>query len=429
MTGHVCPECGVHRPGCACAQAAIAAAEDFDPLRIRPYVTLDAPERQEGPQKPQPAAAGGAGAPYGSGAGAAGTPYGDARSPYGDAGTPHTGGGSDGDATAYLPAYAPEDPPTAQLSAIRPEGQGPLGARPGETRPDTYPATPGQDAHPGAYGAEPGQDAYPGAYEAEPGHDARLGARPAETRPNAFAGDGYPDGTYPGTVGDPSETMPLLLRGVGDVPPTHGGERARGRRRGAVVAAVAAVAVAGTAALAAAVLGGGDEGDDRAAVPEVTTSASLNVVVSEAPSLSSETPEPSASSPAPTRTSASPTPSANRTTASSAPSTTAPAAPPATAPAAPTSAPTTSSPSAQPPQQTEEAAVTLSLGATGSEVRELQLRLQALWIYDGRINGKYTREVEEAVATYQRWLYPQTDPEGVYGAFTRSHLEAATPEI
>ncbi|MFE5985885.1 peptidoglycan-binding protein [Streptomyces wedmorensis] len=415
-------------------------------------MTLDAPERQEGPQKPQPAAAGSADAPYGSGAGATGTPhgsgagatgtpydsgagatgtpYGDARTPYGDAGTPHTGGGADGDATAYLPAYAPQDPPTAQLAAIRPEGQGPLGARPGETRPDTHPATPGQDAHPGAYGAEPGHDAYPGAYGAEPGHDARLGARPGETRPDAFAGGGYPDGAYPGAVGDPSETMPLLLRGVGDVPPAHGGERARGRRRGAVVAAVAAVAVAGTAALAAAVLGGGDEGDDRAAVPEVTTSASLNVVVSEAPSPSSETPEPSSSSPTPTRTSASPspTPSASRTTASSAPST-APAAPPATAPAAPSSAPTTSSPSAQPPQQTEEAAVTLSLGATGSEVRELQLRLQALWIYDGRINGKYTREVEEAVATYQRWLYPQTDPEGVYGAFTRGHLEAATPEI
>ncbi|MFD9635038.1 peptidoglycan-binding protein, partial [Streptomyces violascens] len=53
MTGHGCPECGAERgvngrPGCACAERAAetlhaervaeaAAAEDFDPLRIRPY--------------------------------------------------------------------------------------------------------------------------------------------------------------------------------------------------------------------------------------------------------------------------------------------------------------------------------------------------------------------------------------------------------
>ncbi|MFF3320203.1 peptidoglycan-binding protein [Streptomyces sp. NPDC003035] len=42
------------RPGCACVQAEIAAAEDFDPLRIRPYVTLDAPEpgTYEAPEAP-----------------------------------------------------------------------------------------------------------------------------------------------------------------------------------------------------------------------------------------------------------------------------------------------------------------------------------------------------------------------------------------
>ncbi|MGW3627003.1 peptidoglycan-binding domain-containing protein [Streptomyces sp. NPDC000880] len=58
MTGRVCPACGTPRdadgsagPGCHCAgraadairaerDAEVAAAEDFDPLRIRPYVTL-----------------------------------------------------------------------------------------------------------------------------------------------------------------------------------------------------------------------------------------------------------------------------------------------------------------------------------------------------------------------------------------------------
>lgn len=66
MTGHVCPACGTPRaadgragPGCDCAQRAsdavraerqaeIAAAEDFDPLRIRPYVTLQGMEEPAG---------------------------------------------------------------------------------------------------------------------------------------------------------------------------------------------------------------------------------------------------------------------------------------------------------------------------------------------------------------------------------------------
>ncbi|WP_369034525.1 MULTISPECIES: peptidoglycan-binding domain-containing protein [Streptomyces] len=67
--GHVCPECGAPRgadntPSCACAERAAdahienrtaeaAAAEDFDPLRIRPYVELT-PETPAAP--PDPAA-------------------------------------------------------------------------------------------------------------------------------------------------------------------------------------------------------------------------------------------------------------------------------------------------------------------------------------------------------------------------------------
>lgn len=62
--GHICPECGAPRgadgsPSCACTQRAsdalrdtrtaeAAAAEDFDPLRIRPYVDLEAEPVPEG---------------------------------------------------------------------------------------------------------------------------------------------------------------------------------------------------------------------------------------------------------------------------------------------------------------------------------------------------------------------------------------------
>ncbi|MFE3516073.1 peptidoglycan-binding protein [Streptomyces sp. NPDC059166] len=65
MTGHICPECGGERdarPGAVCAcgagadarpgrdarTAEMAAAEDFDPLRIRPYVRLDGESPDDG---------------------------------------------------------------------------------------------------------------------------------------------------------------------------------------------------------------------------------------------------------------------------------------------------------------------------------------------------------------------------------------------
>ncbi|MFI6402926.1 peptidoglycan-binding protein [Streptomyces sp. NPDC050548] len=69
--GHICPQCGAPRatdgsPSCTCTQRAsdalraartaeAAAAEDFDPLRIRPYVELDANAHQQTPpQAPVP---------------------------------------------------------------------------------------------------------------------------------------------------------------------------------------------------------------------------------------------------------------------------------------------------------------------------------------------------------------------------------------
>ncbi|MEU7386181.1 peptidoglycan-binding domain-containing protein [Streptomyces tanashiensis] len=410
MTGHACPECGVHRPGCACTRAAekaaeTAAAEDFDPLRIRPYVTLDAPAEPEGPGGPTGFGTGGAGTAGvgtpgigGAGVGAAGT---------GAAGV--GAAGPDEHPTAYLPAYAPqdpsayapehgpqdpstyapEDPPTTQLAAIRPE------AYAGGPGAQGRPAGPDPEAHGGVAGSEP-----------HPGHG------------------------HPGAAGDASETMPLLLRGIGDVSSAPGQERARGRRRGAVIAAVAAVAVAGTAALAASVLGGADDTDDRAAVPEVTTSASLNIAVSEAPSPSSETPEPTTSSPAPHRTSASPsaTPSPSGTTASASASASSAAPPAATPSATPTSASptTTTTPSSLPPQETGEASATLTIGSSGDEVIELQARLTLAGAYHGDVDGEYDQEVWRAVKSYQSWMYIEGDPKGVYGPHTREVLERST---
>lgn len=395
MTGHVCAECGGHRPGCACARAAelaaeVAAAEDFDPLRIRPYVTLEAAETGD--------------------AGSGG------RDPAGG------GGGVGG-----------EDPPTARLTAVRPED-----------------VTGGMYGDAGTYGADGSRGADAGSYRAG--------------RPEAYEVGPEP---YGGGAGD--ETRPVLLGGVGAVGAVGAagvrdgaGPRRRGARRGGTVVLVSAAAVAGTAALAAAVLGFGGEREDRAAVPEVTTSASLNVAVSEAPSTatpSSEGSEPSSAPPSTRESSASPSGSATPT-ASDSPSTSAspsgpspgpataspsasgtstapgaPAGPASTGPAAPTTGtgePSTRPVAPPPPEETEEPTEeprTLDYGDSGAEVRELQERLTDVGAYSGPLDGEYDQGVWRAVKAYQSWMYIQDDPRGVYGPATREVLERNTPHI
>ncbi|MFK3735565.1 peptidoglycan-binding protein [Streptomyces sp. NPDC088090] len=386
MTGHACPECGGQRPGCACARAAdrsaeLAAAEDFDPLRIRPYVTLDAHDEAA-------------------------------------------------------------DPPTAQLSAIRP----------GAVRPGTG-AGAGAGADAGVHGAGAhGTEAYGAGGGAHEGQTQVIPAYGSEgPAAGPYGSEGYgPEGYGPeeyGPEGGAHETMPLLLGGVGGAGGAGGsgpggGRRERPRkRRGALVAGVAAAAVVGTAALAAAVLGGEDP-DDRALVPEVTTSASLNLAVSEEPSPSSSaptpsrtpsrTPSPRTSSPTPTATTASPSASATASASTAPPSVT--ASPSATGGAAVSAAPpaVSATPTTTPPTPSHTDApegATLSVGDTGPEVEELQRRLRFKWIYLGEIDGVFDEDVRQAVATFQSWLYPKKDPEGVYGSSTRRALERETQRM
>ncbi|WP_181797770.1 peptidoglycan-binding protein, partial [Streptomyces sp. WELS2] len=116
-------------------------------------------------------------------------------------------------------------------------------------------------------------------------------------------------------------------------------------------------------------------------------------------------PSPTPATPTPTRTTTSPTstPTPSRTP-SRTPSPTAPSAPPTT-PAAPP---------------------VLRRGDTGPEVTELQLRLRRLNLYGDRIDGTYTRPVEDAVRTYQLARGIEEDPLGVYGPATRKSLEKET---
>lgn len=113
MTGHACPECGrrtagepgtEHRVPCRCGtdtgatpltgdelraarSAEMAAAEDFDPLRIRPYVTLGDASAGDG---------GGAGDGGSAGAGAGGAT---------EAGAGGSGQGAGGDAATTMPLH------------------------------------------------------------------------------------------------------------------------------------------------------------------------------------------------------------------------------------------------------------------------------------------------------------------------------------
>ncbi|MGW1014346.1 peptidoglycan-binding protein [Streptomyces termitum] len=357
MTGHACPECGGRRPGCACARAERAAAEDFDPLRIRPYVTLEAHDVQD------------------------------------------------------LPDVA-GDPPTARLAAIRPD-----------------PAPGGTGA---AYG---GHEGYGTAYGTQatyaPGAGASYDAGvPYDSTAPYDSGVPYDSGAPApyGYDGGGPETAPLLLDGTGGEAP--GRERTR-RRRGALVAGVAAAAVVGTAALAAAVFGG-EEPEDRAAVPEVTTSASLNLAVSEAPSPSSSSPTPTRSpSATPSRRTSSPSPTASPTASAEPTATGSPTATGGTGPtggastaATPTPGRTTAPVAPVAPTHTDAPeGSTLRLGDTGPAVLDLQSRLRFLWAYGGKIDGVYSKDVRAAVADFQNRFWPMEDPRGVYGPYTRQRLE------
>ncbi|MET9110643.1 peptidoglycan-binding protein [Streptomyces zhihengii] len=405
MTGNTCQECGRPRAAaggtgiaCTCAGAAgggvhgavpparpgrgrttaeeMAAAEDFDPLRIRPYVTLEALDStDDGPHAPDPAGPGtgapGPYAPHGSG------PYGSGPHGQGPQG-PHAPG-----APGQRHGYGGHPPHGAG-----PHGQGPYGT--------------------GVAGGEPGD---------HPTAVLRPVAAPLPDEvphPAAASRDG-------------TQELPPLTGSA--AAPAAGRAPRRSRRRGAVaLAAVAALAVAGTAAYASGLFDG-DEGRDRdrVSMPDRETAPSLDV----GPDAPLEPPSPTGSpSASPSRTakpspsaSASASPSASASASRSAPATSAPAAPPAPVP----TATATGTVSQEPPENGQG---TLRMGDSGSEVRELQLRLQEIWLYsrDWQTDGVFDAKLENSVKIFQWDRGIKGDPLGVYGPQTRRALEEETRE-
>ncbi|MER7949335.1 peptidoglycan-binding protein [Streptomyces sp. NPDC096079] len=97
----------------------------------------------------------------------------------------------------------------------------------------------------------------------------------------------------------------------------------------------------------------------------------------------------------------------------------APPAPPATHPA------TSTAPAPGPSRPGRTDSPLLSLGSTGPDVVDLQLRLQQLYLYLGSADGTFGTSLEVALSRFQMARDIPEEP-GVYGPLTRAALYAET---
>ncbi|WP_307790525.1 peptidoglycan-binding domain-containing protein [Streptomyces actuosus] len=442
-----CPECGAPRgadntPSCACGQRASdalrdarsaeqAAVEDFDPLRIRPYVELE--DTANAP----------AARPTGSGR--------HARRPQGD--TPGAGAAGGAGARAAAGSADAVDE-TMALRAVAPSPRTPAPQPPGAL--DASGAAPAGTAAEAAGTTAPARtpDAAGPAGAVEETMALRaVPPSPSPRQPGPTAAADVPDATavlpapLAPPVSPPNATDLSLFEGAGAAPGrgadlygldgrTRGrrGRKDRARRRGVVLGVSGAVAgVVAVAGLASGLFSYESPSRDdaaskdvRAAVPDTTTSAAQEpaspTASTASASASSASPSPSSSSASP---SASPSESASESNGSPAPSRSAPSSPDPAVTAS-TSTATASEPAPALGPSTE--APVLRRGDKGPEVTELQLRLRELRLYGGDVNGRFNGKVEDAVGRYQRARGIRSDPLGVYGPETRSMLEAETRE-
>ncbi|MFG3143238.1 peptidoglycan-binding protein [Streptomyces sp. M41(2017)] len=399
QTGHVCPRCAARRapdgtPSCTCTRRAsdalrdartaeAAAAEDFDPLRIRPYVELSR-----------------------------------------DGAAPGVPGGAPGPEPTGMPAAGATTAGTG--GPVAGGGTGPVngaGARPGPMDASgTAAAGPvGQPGEPGEPGIVP-----PPAGEAPSASTMRLAAVPADAA--------LPADATMRLQALPSEPRAADVR-LFQERPSHPGTAAapgagrpgRRRRNGVLAAAGVVVTLVAAAGFAGGLLSydtpardGALPEDVRASVPDVSPKAA-----SVAPSASTS---PTVSAPAAPASSlsASPSPSASGASTSASPSPSASSS----SSSAPPSATATATGSAQDTggQQGLGPAPTLQRGDDGPEVTELQLRMRQLRMYMGDADGHFDRHLEDAVRWYQWARGITSDPSGVYGAATRTSLESETSQ-
>ncbi|WP_307825538.1 peptidoglycan-binding domain-containing protein [Streptomyces sioyaensis] len=379
MTARNCPHCsapvrGDGRPACLCAAV---GADDFDPLRVRPYVSL--PDGEKDGEKD-------AGEDTGSG--------------YYGRGYGTRGSRDDGGVGGAGPVHV-EGPGAARTGGTT---AGPRGTTTGPG--DQLDDLPGVDA--AVYSADTSASTTFLASSLSSTPSARPSSAPLV--PQARRRSGPTSRTFSAAEGEPS---------AGPVPrPTRPMPRRTRARPAALVVTGAAAAVA-AALIGTDALSGGVR--DRAAPPDRSTaSPSAALPTGDAP-----TPSAAASSPAPDR---SPSPDATATGPPPATvrhhRTTRPPRPPAPTRASGSVADSPYSPT--PPSAPPTGPLVLREGAAGPEVAELQGRLRQLGLYPGAGSGRYDAEVRAAVARYQRLYGVTGDPDGVYGAGTRASLESRT---
>jgi hypothetical protein len=387
--GNRCPECDAlrqpdHTPSCGCGQQAAealrdartadaAAAGDFDPLRIRPYVELDTGGENAPPADVEATMAlRTVEIPPGDGTTA--PPPGTASASASDASDPDVSAPavSAPDATMALRAVM-VPPSTASVPSLRPPGAMPALA--------------------------PVPDAADLSLFADPENAAGTAGAPTATVGDGD-GSGVGDGTGNGAAPDGTP---------------------RRRRRGVLpAAAVAVVAVAVGAAFAGGLFSyrtpshDGAPQEVRAAVPEVSESAAIA-----AASVGASAIVPASSAPAPTVT-------ASATAAPPSP-TPSPSASQSTKAATATATARAEHTKGSHDHRNDTGTAVLKRGDSGSDVVELQERLTQLSLYMGQADGNYSSMVEAAVTTYQ-WARGLRDDLGVYDAATRAMLESETTQ-
>ncbi|MFJ7147935.1 peptidoglycan-binding protein [Streptomyces sp. NPDC100445] len=222
---------------------------------------------------------------------------------------------------------------------------------------------------------------------------AETGAPGAPGTPGAPDTPGAADAGEPRPPRRSRRTVPLLAAGTG----------------------IALIAVAGFALSAY-----HDPAPDRAApevrpgIPDAVTpgpaSASAPPPAPRPPAPSPSGPPSAPADPAPSPGSASPTPS-----------------PTPSGSASGSASPSPSGTTSGSPRPTPAAVPVLRRGDTGPQVTELQQRLRRLNLYGDRIDGVFTRPVEDAVRNYQLARGITTEPLGEYGPTTRAALQSETP--
>ncbi|MFI0905528.1 peptidoglycan-binding protein [Streptomyces sioyaensis] len=399
MTARNCPHCsapvrGDGRPACLCAAV---GADDFDPLRVRPYVSL--PDGEEG-------AGGDAGRGYENGSG-----YGYGRGYGTDDGGDDGGVGGAGPVGVGGPGAAGTGgTPAGPGGAVA--GTGGTAAGPGGTAAgprDQLDDLPGVDA--AVYRA----DASASAASSAPSAPSALSSSDplVPLVPQARRRSGPTSRTFSAAEAEPSAgpTRPVPR-------PARPAPRRTRARPAALVATGAAAAVA-AALIGTDALSGGAR--DRAAPPDRSTaspSAALPTGGAPTPSAAASSPAPGRS-PSPGATATGPLPATVRRYRTRPPRLPAPTR----ASGSVADSPGSPSPAASAPPT---GPLVLREGAAGPEVAELQGRLRQLGLYPGAGDGRYDAEVRDAVSRYQRQYGVTGDPDGVYGAATRASLESRT---